>query len=134
MGVNIREVNYRYYDLTGRRLADFIRLQYSASDIPVKEISLKSINDLEIYLSVNHYYARNSLKNLHHIICIAIDGKLIAKNPFYRLNVQYINADRNHLTQEEINTLAGLQFEKAELEQARDVFRFAVLRDLHRQT
>ncbi|MDR0509802.1 MAG: phage integrase SAM-like domain-containing protein, partial [Rikenellaceae bacterium] len=81
IGVNICEVNYRYYTLTRRRLADFIHLWYNVSDIPVKEIDLKFINDFETYLSANYRYAKNSLirhlKNLHHIICIAIDMEMI---------------------------------------------------------
>ncbi|MDR1524777.1 MAG: site-specific integrase [Tannerella sp.] len=76
------------------------------------------------FLVTNYQLAHNTLakylKNLRHIIGIAIDNEMITKNPFSKRNVQYINTD----TQDEINTLAGLQFDRIELEQARDIFLF----------
>jgi integrase len=49
---------------------------------------------------------------------------MITKNPFFKRKVQYINTDRGFLTQDEIDTLAGLRFDRVELEQARDIFLF----------
>jgi site-specific recombinase XerD len=126
--VNICRIVLKGYIRTRERLADFIRLWYNVSDIPVKEIDPKFINDFETYLVTNYQLAHNTLakylKNLRHIIGIAIDSEMITKNPFSRRNVQYINTDRGFLTQDEIDTLIGLRFDSTELEQARDIFLF----------
>jgi site-specific recombinase XerD len=128
IGVSICDSNHKGYIRTRKRLADFIRLWYNVSDVPVKEVDHKFITNFETYLIANYQLEHNTLtkylKNLRHIIGMAIDDELIMKNPFSKRSVQYQNTDRGFLTQDEIDRLAGFQFDKIELEQARDVFLF----------
>jgi hypothetical protein len=128
IGISICEVNYKHYVLTRKRLADFIRLWYNVSDIPVREIDAKFIRDFETYLVANYRLAHNTLakhmKNLRHVIGIAMEEELITKNPFAKHRIQYINTDRGFLTQEEIDKMAKMKFDEIRLEQARDVFLF----------
>jgi integrase len=145
IGISICKVNYKHYVLTRKRLADFIRLWYNVSDIPVREIDAKFIRDFETYLVANYRLAHNTLakhmKDLRHIIGMAIEEELITKNPFAKHRIQYINTDRGFLTQEEIDKIAGMKFDEIRLEQARDVFLFCCftrisysdLRDLRKE-
>jgi site-specific recombinase XerD len=128
IGVDICQSGHNSYCRTRDRLADFIRLQYKISDIPLKKIDHKFINDFEAYLIANYQLAHNTLtkylKNLRHVVRIAMDDELITKNPFSKRSIQYQNADRGYLTQNEIDKLIAFQLDKIEYEQARDMFIF----------
>ena len=128
MDVSICPWNYGSYCRTRDRLANFIRQWYNVSDIPIREVDHKFICDFEAYLTVNYQPAHNTLtkylKNLRHIIGIAIEKNYISKNPFTNFRMQYQNPDREFLTQEEIEELIAFQFDNERLEQARDVFIF----------
>jgi site-specific recombinase XerD len=128
IGVSICQWNYGSYCRTRERLSDFIRQWYNVSDIPIREIDHRFICDFEAYLTVNYRPAHNTLtkylKNLRHIIEIAIEKNYISKNPFVNFRMQYQNPDRGFLTQEEVEKLIAFQFDDEKLEQARDVFVF----------
>ena len=130
IGVTICKINYYYYIRTRALLSDFLRQQYNVSDIPIRDIDQRFITNFRTYLVVNYQYAHNTLakhlKNLRHVISIAIDEEIISKNPFAKHNVQYQNSDRGFLTEEEIDRLVACKFEESELklEKSRDVFLF----------
>ncbi|MDR1983555.1 MAG: site-specific integrase [Prevotellaceae bacterium] len=128
IGVNLCQKTYGFYCLTRARLADFISLWYKISDIPLKMIDYKFVNDFETYLVTNYQLVHNTLikymKSLRHIIRIAMDEELITKNPFANRSMQYQNSDRGYLTQAEIDKLITFRFDKIEYEQARDIFIF----------
>jgi site-specific recombinase XerD len=128
IGVSICQWNYGSYVRTRERLADFLRKWYNISDIPVRDIDHKFICDFEAYLVANYQPAHNTLtkylKNLRHIIEIAIQKNFISKNPFINFRMQYQNPDRGLLTQDEVEKLIACQFDSEKLEQARDVFVF----------
>jgi site-specific recombinase XerD len=94
----------------------------------VREIDAKFIRDFEAYLVANYRLAHNTLakhmKDLRHVIGMAMEEDLITKNPFAKHSIRYINTDRGFLTQEEIDKIAGMKFDEIRLEQARDVFLF----------
>ena len=128
LGVNFSKSTYYSYCLTRNRLADFIRLWYKVSDVPLKRIDQKFITDFEIYLIANYQLTHNAftkhLKNLRHIIGIAIDNDLITKNPFSKYSIRYKDGNRDYLTQEEIEKLMAFKFDKIQYERARDIFIF----------
>jgi site-specific recombinase XerD len=64
------------------------------------------------------------MKDLRHVIGMAMEEELITKNPFAKYTIQYINTDRGFLTQDEIDKMAEMKFDEIRLEQARDVFLF----------
>lgn len=120
--------NNYLYGLTRRLLADFLRLWHNVSDIAVREIEPKFIHDFEAYLAANYNYAHNTtakhLKNLKHVMNVAVERDFIGKNPFAKFNRQYKNPGREILTQEEIETLMTFKFEDKKLERTRDIFVF----------
>jgi site-specific recombinase XerD len=128
IGVSICLWNYGSYVRTRSRLADFLRKWYNLSDIPIREIDHKFICDFEAYLTANYRYAHNTmtkyLKNLRHIIELAINADYISRNLFIKFRMQYQNPDRGFLSQEEVEKLIALRFDNEKLEQARDVFIF----------
>jgi site-specific recombinase XerD len=128
IGVSICQSNHSAYCRTRDRLADFLHQWYNISDIPIREIDHKFICDFEAYLTANYQLAHNTLtkylKNLRHIIEIAIEKNYISKNPFVKFSMQYQDTNRGFLTQEEVEKMIVFRLDDEKLEQARDIFLF----------
>ena len=128
IGISICKWCHGSYVRTRERMADFLRLWYNLSDIPVREIDHKFICDFEAYLTVTYKPAHNTLTqyliNLKHIICVAMEKDYISKNPFSNFKLQKQNPDRGFLTQEEIEKLTAMKFKNIKLEESRDIFIF----------
>jgi site-specific recombinase XerD len=120
--------NHYFYSRTRELLSDFLRRWYSVSDIAVRETESRFIHDFEAYLTANYRFSHNTtakhLKNLKHIMNVAVDRDFTGKNPFAKFNRQYKNPGREILTNEEVETLMTFQFDDKELEQTRDIFIF----------
>lgn len=128
VGISICLDHYETYCRTRRRLGDFIEQYYNVSDMPLRELNTKFIEDFKMYLIVNYNLSHNSLathwKNVRHIISVAIDNDYIIKNPFANFKMQYISPGRDFLTQQELENLMSFNFTNKKYEQARDVFIF----------
>jgi len=128
IGVSLCQSTYTGYVRTCVRLGDFIRNRYNLSDIPIREIDHEFMCNFKAYLLANYRLTHNSLtkylKNLRYIIGIAIQKDYIAKNPFINFSMQYQDANRGFLSQEEVEKLIAFQSKNKKLEQARDMFLF----------
>ena len=128
VGVSLCQSTYAGYVCTCRRLGDFLREWYNLSDILIREIDHEFICNFKAYLIANYHLTHNALtkymKNLRYIIGIAIQKDYISKNPFINLSMQYQDANRGFLTQEEVERLIAFQFEDEQLKRARDMFIF----------
>ena len=134
IGVNFSKNTYSKYCVTCRYVADFIQYKYNLKDIPVKEVDKQFISDFEIYLFTTYNFSKNYvitiLKNVRHIIEIALNKEWIYRNPFKDYKLKFQKVDRGFLTQTEIEKLMDTQFEDNRLEQIRDVFIFCVFTGL----
>jgi hypothetical protein len=105
----------RLFVRTHERLSDFLCRLYNVSDIPVWDVDHKFICDFEAYLLANYQLAHNTLtkylKNVRHIIEIALQKNFIPRNPFINFRMQYKNPDRGFLTQDEVETLIAFRFD-----------------------
>jgi len=128
IGVSICDSGYRCYVRTRQRLAEFINKWYNRSDMALKELDCRFICDFEAFLTANYHLEHNTLtkylKNLRHIIAVAIERDMIQKNPFSKFKMQYQNPDRECLVQEDVEKLIAYRFDDRALEQARDIFVF----------
>ena len=128
IGVSICKWCYGSYVRTRERLSDFLKLWYNLSDVPVRDIDHKFICDFEAYLTVTYKPAHNTLtqylKNLRHIITVAMEKDYITKNPFVNFKLQMQNPDRGFLTQEEVEKLMAIKLDDKKLEQSKDIFLF----------
>ena len=132
--VSICRATYKKYCVTRQYVADFLMYKYNRHDIPVKEVNKHFIVDFEIWLSTMFDFSRNYivalLKNLHHIIELALHKEWIHRNPFKDYKLQWQKVDRGYLTQSEIEMLMNGRFENKRLEQACDIFIFCTFTGL----
>jgi site-specific recombinase XerD len=133
IGINLSKSTFERYCIVRRTVADFIVYKYNLHDIPVKEVNLQFLGDLEVYLFANGY-SKNTvvamMKKFRHIIEIALNREWIYRNPFKEFKLQWQKVDRGYLTQSELEVMIDFRFEDKRQEQARDIFIFCAFTGL----
>ena len=128
VGVSITISLYDKYRITRDHLAQFLKEWYNLSDISLKEIDHKFINDFEVFLLTTRRCSENTtaayLKFFKHLIMVALKYGWIYKNPFSDYPIQLKKIDRGYLTQEEVEILMRQNFSLKRLERVRDLFVF----------
>jgi len=129
LGISKSIVCYEKYELTRKRLTDFLREEYRVSDISLKEINYEFITDFEAYLrGVCRCGANTTAKFLQRfksIVLIARNNGWIYHDPFANYKIRFQKADRGYLTQEELEAILKKEFSVKRLEQVRDIFIFS---------
>lgn len=130
-----QELGYKYsqstisqYEVTCKRLEEFIRRRYGRPDMEIEKLDISFIRDFDIYLRTNYKIKANtiakSLKQLIKVIRYAMDMRYIHVNPFVGYKITYNKTDRGFLSPAELLKLEEKVFESRRLERVRDVFVF----------
>jgi site-specific recombinase XerD len=129
IGKGISKSAIEKYNRTRNRLANFMMLQYSISDIALKEINYNFINDFETYLRTTCDCGINTtakyIQQLKHIIILAQNNGWLHADPFANYKICFEKTDRGYLTQEELTAIMQKKFCIKRLEQVRDIFVFS---------
>ncbi len=129
VGKGMTQATYDKYDITYRRLKEFMKSRYNLSDIPLRDIKNIFVVDFENYLIQTHDYGKNTrakfLQRFHSVILIARRNNWIKTDPFDHFVIGSQKVDRGYLTQAEVDAIWNKQFNVARLEKARDAFIFA---------
>lgn len=127
VGISKSVQTYKKYELVRKRLESFIKEEYHASDIALKDINHMFLHNFEIYLMTTFNCEENTtgkfLQRFRTIIIMAKNNGWIKKDPFANFKIKYKKTDRGYLTQEEIDKMRK-EFASKRLEQVRDVFVF----------
>lgn len=116
------------YRTAKKHVGDFIRREYKVEDIPIQNIDHKFISGFEFYLKSERKCSHNTtikyITNFKKIILIAFANDWIKKDPFLNWKARLKIADREFLSEEEIQRMydKALKFER--LDQVRDIFLF----------
>ncbi|MDR2026539.1 MAG: site-specific integrase [Prevotellaceae bacterium] len=128
IGKSISEATCDKYRIIRNHLADFIKIRYNLSDIPLKDINHKFVCDFEIFMLTSRGCIENTaaryMQFFKHIIIIATKLGWIDKSPFSEYRIQIRKTDRGYLTQDEVEILMNRTFDTKRLERVRDVFVF----------
>jgi site-specific recombinase XerD len=128
IGLEVVESTLGKYEITKRRLAEFMKYQYNRSDMSLVELNHKFAVDFEFYLRTETHIIHNSamkyIKNLKKVVCLAIANEWLDKHPFinYKCNIKEV--ERDYLTQEELDRLTNTVLQDELLEKTRDIFLF----------
>lgn len=116
------------YKITKNKIIDFMKATYGVSDMPLPQLRLSFVTDLEHYLLTKQKLHNNTtykyIKNLKKIISMAVNNDWMPKNPFTQFKCQYHWKDREVLNQEEIDIIINKEFSTPRLSEVRDVFIF----------
>ncbi|MDX2191284.1 MAG: site-specific integrase [Bacteroidota bacterium] len=128
IGLEVVESTLGKYEITKRRLSEFMKHQYNRSDMALVELNHKFAVDFEFYLRTETHIIHNSamkyIKNLKKVVCLAIANEWLDKHPFinYKCNIKEV--ERDFLTQEELDRLINTPLNDELLERTRDIFLF----------
>lgn len=127
--MNTTDKTYSRYELTKKRLVEFMKFKYSVSDMLIKEINVVFIDNFLLFIKNYHGCSHNTaMKFIQHfrtIINFAKNTGLVTADPFGNYRVKFEQTDRDYLTMEEITTIYNKKFASKRLEQVRDLFVFS---------
>ncbi|HEY0091843.1 MAG TPA: site-specific integrase [Flavobacterium sp.] len=128
IGKEFSSNTYKRYETTLDHIQKFLKYQYRKNDIPIKEVNLAFINDLDFYFrSVRNCNNNSTIKyvrNFGKIIKSCYANEWIDRDPFLNFKGKVIQVDREHLTQDEINGIYFKEFSTQRLNQVKDIFIF----------
>ncbi len=129
MGLSKADPTYQKYERMYRRVVEFMKMKYNITDIPLREIKLSFITDLEFFLRTEYKYSQNTtykcMKFFKQVINKAIRAGLIFVDPFNGYKISTERVDRGFLTEDELEKMMSKNFASARLNQVRDIFIFA---------
>ena len=129
VGLSKADPTYKKYERMYRRVVEFMKKKYNITDIPLREIKLPFITDLEFFLRTEYKYSQNTtykcMKFFKQVINKAIRAGLIGVDPFNGYKISVERVDRGFLSEEDLTKMMSKTFGSKRLEQVRDVFIFA---------
>ena len=129
VGKNKSIATLQKYEVTYRRLEDFMRYKYNISDIGLREVNHMFICDFKDYLigvcNCNNNTAGKFLQFFKRIVIMAKNNGWIDSDPFSNYKIRLTKVDRGYLTEQELDAILKKKFKILRLEQVRDVFLFS---------
>lgn len=129
IGLSKADPTYKKYERMYRRVVDFMKKKYNITDIPLREIKLSFITDLEFFLRTEYKYSQNTtykcMKFFKQVINKGIRAGLIFVDPFNGYKISCERVDRGFLSEDELAKMMAKTFGSKRLEQVRDIFIFA---------
>lgn len=129
VGINKTKATLQKYEVTYKRLADFMKHKYNISDINMKEINHQFIVDFEIYLRTMCNCSSNTtakfMQFFKRIIIIAKNNAWIIRDPFANYKIRIEKVDRGYLTDDELKKILKKKILNNRLELVRDIFIFS---------
>ncbi|WP_162055591.1 site-specific integrase [Pontibacter pamirensis] len=108
---------------------NFIKWKYKAEDIDVKRLDFGFISDYEFWLKSVRGCAHNTtmkyLGNFKKVIHICMKNGWLQRDPFLGFKMSKKEVVRAFLSKEELQKMAGREFEMERLSQVRDIFLFS---------
>lgn len=129
IGKNLTRETYYRYELTWRRLQNFIKEKYNSSDIPLDKINLRFLEKFYLYLREKHDCANDTaqkfMQKLEAVLIYAEKIRVIPSNPFLFYTYQFDKKKPVYLTKQEIDRIWKKQFKTPRLTLVRDLFIFS---------
>ena len=102
----------RRYELTRRRIEEFIKYKYSVSDMPLKDINILFVENFLLFNEnvhgCNHNTAMKFVQRLRTVVNFAKNTGMLFVDPFGNFKVKFERTDRGYLTMEEIMAIYPL--------------------------
>ncbi len=129
IGKNLTKETYYRYELTWRRLQNFIKEKYNSSDIPLDKINLRFLEKFYLYLREKHDCANDTaqkfMQKLEAVLIYVEKIRVIPSNPFLFYTYQFDKKKPVYLTKQEIDRIWKKQFKTPRLTLVKDLFIFS---------
>ena len=116
------------YNACKKHIEDYVLFSYKKKDIPAQDVDYKFITGFDHFLKSQKDCAHNTalkyIVNFKKIIRIAYANQWIDRDPFFHWKGSWKSAQREYLTDIELQNLAEEEFVMPRLELVRDIFLF----------
>lgn len=128
IGIDITQSTFNKYDLTYRRLKEFLKVKLRKSDIMLNQVDRNFVMDFEAYLKTEYRLNTNSSEKLMRIFkritTMSFKSGLMTKDPFCDYKLKKVKKDRGYLTKSELERILEFTPDSKRLEKVRDIFLF----------
>ena len=128
IGKDITQSTFNKFDLTARRLEEFLRTKRHRDDIHIRQVDRNFVLDFEAFLKVEHGLSLNSSEKLMRIFkritTMCFRNGMMARDPFCDVRLKKEKKDRGYLTRQELELFLNYKPENKRLERVKDRFVF----------
>lgn len=117
------------YGCCKSHLQKFLKMEYKASDVPVKSVDHLFVSKFGLYLKTTAGCGLNTttkfLQNFKKITLLCMRNGWLPKDPFANVSLSLKEVDRPYLTEDELNRLRDFYTPIERLDRVRDLFIFS---------
>jgi len=128
IGIDLAQSTFNKYDLTYRRLKEFLKLKMRKSDIMLSQVDRNFVMDFETWLKTEYKLDTNSSEKLMRIFkritTMCFKNGQMPKDPFCDHKLKKVKKDRGYLTKAELEKIIDFKPDSKRLEKVRDIFLF----------
>jgi hypothetical protein len=129
VGTTTTWTTFTKYELTKKRLIEFLEQRHKVKDKPIREINTVFLQDFYLFLRNEHNSGNNNaMKNMQRLKAVFNYIKntgVTFVDPYGNFKMSFEKADRSFLNMDEVNEILNKKFASERLEKVRDVFIFA---------
>ena len=128
IGIDIAQSTFNKYDLTYRRLQEFLKVKLKKTDILLGQVDQNFVLDFEAYLKTEYRLDTNSSEKLMRIFkritTMCFRNGQMSRDPFCGHQLKKVKKDRGYLTKAELESILDFTPDSKRLEKVRDIFLF----------
>lgn len=128
IGIDLAQSTFNKYDLTYRRLKEFLKVEMRKNDILLCQVDRNFVMDFEAYLKIEYKLDTNSSEKLMRIFkritTTCFKNGQMPKDPFCDHKLKKVKKDRGYLTKSELESIIDYKPDNKRLEKVRDIFLF----------
>ena len=128
IGIDLAQSTFNKYDLTYRRLKEFLKVKMRKSDIMLSLVDRNFVMDFETWLKTEYKLDTNSSEKLMRIFkritTMCFKNGQMPKDPFCDHKLKKVKKDRGYLTKSELEKIIDFTPDSKRLEKVRDIFLF----------
>lgn len=128
IGIDLAQSTFNKYDLTYRRLKEFLKVKMRKNDILLCQVDRNFVMDFEAYLKMEYKLDTNSSEKLMRIFkritTMCFKNGQMPKDPFCEHKLKKVKKDRGYLTKSELEKFIDFKPDNKRLEKVRDIFLF----------
>ena len=128
IGIDIAQSTFNKYDLTYRRLKEFLKAKMRKNDILLCQVDRNFVMDFEAWLKIEYKLDTNSSEKLMRIFkritTMCFKNGQMPKDPFCEHKLKKVKKDRGYLTKSELEKIIDFKPDNKRLEKVQDIFLF----------
>lgn len=128
IGIDITQSTFNKYDLTYRRLKEFLKVKMQKNDILLYQLDRNFVIDFETYLKTEYKLDTNSSEKLMRIFkritTMCFKNGQMPRDPFCDHKLKKVKKDRGYLTKAELEKIIDFEPDNKRLKKVRDIFLF----------